>query len=257
MMINKRTSIFLLGGHDLEMDTIKSLLLHYYFQVEDRNLTWSNARLSAYEDIIRNSDPGREIIGVELTDDIGLDNPRYIRIDHHNDLYMSNSSLEQIADLLGHTLSYDGMLIAANDKGYIPAMMAMGASQEEINDIRRRDRKAQGVTEKDEALAEQSIREHLVQNGEITVVLSLTDRFSTICDRLYPYSRLLIYTPFEWTFYGEGKTDLTEELKEEISARRIYHGGGDIGFIGAAKGAYKTEEIYEFVYNIKRRYEQL
>lgn len=250
-------SIFLLGGHDLEMMTIKALLLRRHYRVADRNLSWNNAFLSTYKDVITDAGTNTTLYGIELKDDLGLQDARYVRIDHHNDYYNKDSSLEQVARIIGHSLTFEEQLIAANDKAYIPAMEALGASPAQIEDIRRRDRSAQGVTEEDESLAEESIKLHFVQNGSIIIVKSLTARFSAICDRLYPYRRLLIYTPTEWTFYGDGKHELVAEFAPDIAAGRVYHGGGDNGYIGTAKGAFISDEINNLVSHIKSRYEHI
>ena len=53
-------------------------------------------------------------------------------------------------------------LVAANDSRYIPGMIKLGASREEIDDIRRADRAAQGVSEgDDERLAEESLKKRI------------------------------------------------------------------------------------------------
>ena len=84
-------------------------------------------------------------------EDIEIDDEwkdRYHRIDHHNEYCHLPSSLEQVASVLGVELNRKQRLIAANDVGYIPAMKALMATDEEIAEIRREDRRAQGVTEK-------------------------------------------------------------------------------------------------------------
>lgn len=256
-MIDTRKALFLLGGHDLEMMTIKRLLTSYGFNVLDRNLKWG-ACLSSYADIFASPDPLLLIYGIELKDDLCLSDPRYIPIDHHNCLSYLPSSLEQTAAFIGHTLTRDEELIAANDRGYIPAMQDLGATKEQIDDIRLRDRRAQGVTEEDEALAEASIANNLEAVGNETLIVnSLTSQFSTICDRLYPYRRLLVFTDEEWVFYGDGKENLVAEMAVNISAGLVYHGGGDSGYIGAAKGAFSSIEIKCFVEIIKQRYEHI
>lgn len=214
-------SLFLLGGYDLEMLTIKQMLEGKAgCIILDKHLQWDNARLSSYQDELCRF-ASYDIYGIELQEDIPL--PRnYHRIDHHNDWADKPSSLEQVAEILGETLSPYQQLVAANDRGYIPAMLALGASQEEIDDIRRKDREAQGVTEEDETLAEKAIAESLYIYKGVTVVKAFTSRFSPICDRLYPYKRLLIYTDAEWMFYGEGKEKLVRLFAEDISQKKYF-----------------------------------
>lgn len=246
--------IFLLGGHDLEMLTIKQLLDgRDGCVVMDKNLRWDNAHLSAYQDSLALY-PDGDIYGIELQEDVSVP-ANYHRIDHHNDYALKPSALEQVAEMMGVALNRYQQLVAANDKGYIPSMQALSATDEEIADIRRRDREAQGVSEADEQMAELSVKDHFSRHGSLWVVRSLTPRFSPICDRLYPFQRLLIYTDSEWVFYGEGKAELVEVLVEDIKQKKIYHGGGDEGYVGAARWAYSQDEIIEFVEFIKRQYE--
>lgn len=139
--------VFLLGGRDLEMITIKRMLIDSGFEepesIADLNLQWG-AKLSAYQNRFNDE---LTFVGIELSQNI-VPPPHYINIDHHNENANKPSSIEQIADLLGIELTREQQLIAANDKGFIPEMKAFGATREEIADIRRRDREAQGVTEK-------------------------------------------------------------------------------------------------------------
>lgn len=257
LMINTQKAIFLLGGHDLEMLTIKRLLTSYGYRVLDYNLTWG-ACLSSYATIFESADPSLSIFGIELKDDLGLYDLRYRPIDHHNELSSLPSSLEQIASLIGHKLSRVEELVAANDKGYIPAMKSLGAADEQIRIIRLLDRKAQGITEEDEILAEQSISHNLKRIGSETLIIyALTTHFSAICDRLFPYKRLLIYTPYEWAFYGDGKSSISKEMAKEISLGRIFCGGGDNGYIGTVKGAFTSDQINTFVSCIIDRYEHI
>ena len=237
------------------MDEIKKMLEMRGEQIVDYGLNWSNARISAYSDIIE-SEPNAEYYGIELQEDHPLPE-HYTRIDHHNDYSNRPAAILQVTTLLGIEPDRHVMLVAANDAGYIPALRAKGASDAEIEEIRRCDRSAQGVTADDESKAEQSIKEHLVANGSLIIVKSLTPHFSPICDRLFPYHRLLIFTDNEWTLYGDGKDLLTKELSTYIAQKRIYHGGGASGYIGAANGAFSKQEILDFVTSIKQRYEYL
>lgn len=246
---------FLLGGHDLEMLEIRHLLENHHIRFEDKGLGWSNARLSAYANIIA-SEPDADFYGIELQEDYPL--PQYYtRIDHHNDYNHHPAAILQVAQLLGVEPDWHLQLVAANDAGYIPAMQALGATDNEIADIRRQDRAAQGVTEEDERLAEKSIAENLTVCGDLVVVKSLTSRFSPICDRLFPYRNLLLYTDDEWTFYGEGKTELVKTFSEAIANKRVYHGGGNHGYIGAARRVFTTQQILEHVITIQQQYEHI
>lgn len=235
---NYRNAIFLLGGHDLEMLEIKEMLLSRGMIVHDENLQWDNAQLSKYRNILNDTD---HFVGIELMTDI--EPPiYYMLIDHHNENAGKASSIEQVAELLGITLNHDQQLVAANDKGYIPAMQAMGATTEEIEDIRKRDRKAQGVTEEDERLGEKSIEENRTIMNGITVVESLTAKFSTITDRLYPCNQILIFTDYELSYYGEGVPLLVLAFNELIKKQEAYSGGGEKGFFGLnSKGIIALE----------------
>ena len=246
--------LFLLGGYDLEMLTIKEMLEgRDDCVVADRYLRWDNALLSAYEnELVDYCD--NEIYGVELGEDIPVP-INYHRIDHHNDWYGKLSALEQVSMLLDVELNRYQQLVAANDRGYISAMEEMGATEEEIADIRKKDRMAQGVSEADESLAEQSIKENMLRCGSLLVVKSLTSRFSPICDMLFPYQRLLVYTDAEWMYYGEGKAELVEMFAEEIKVGKVFHGGGDNGYIGAADNASTQREITRIIEIIKQKYE--
>jgi len=238
--------IFLLGGQDLEMLEIKSLLNNMSdCLVFDNKLSWENAELLTYFNVIQkygNIDEV-DIYGIELREnDISSTPDNYHRIDHHNDLSAKPSSLEQIAEVLHISLSREQQLIAANDKGYIPAMQKKGATPEEIRQIRLRDRQAQGVTELDELNAQLSISKKNIEGG-IVVVKTSTNRFSTICDRLFPYQKLLVYSNKELVYYGIGKDNLTKHFSDDIRGRKMYHGGGNEGFLGTVQGVYTEKQL--------------
>lgn len=248
--------IFLLGGNDLEMTTIKNLLVNAGEQFETHDLRWDNAKLSCYEKTLEEygNSPDYQIYGIELNEDIPHPD-NYVRIDHHNDFANKPSSLEQVATLLGLAMDRHMQLVAANDSRYIPGMIKLGASREEIDDIRRADRAAQGVSEDDnERLAEESLKSCKGEASNLYVVKSLTSKFSTICDRMYPYRRLLIYNDDVAEFYGEGVNDLTSLFKSELDAKKMYHGGGDSGYLGTVSGAYSKEEIAGVVDKIRTHF---
>lgn len=246
--------MFLLGGHDLEMLEIKHLIISHGERFADANLLWSNACLSAYSPNIA-KEPDIDYYGVELQEDCPLPK-HYTRIDHHNDYHDRPASILQVANLLAVEPDRHLKLVAANDSGYISAMQALNASKEEIAEIRKQDRAAQGVTEEDERLAELSVSKYLINQNGLFVVHAQTSRFSPICDRLYPYQHLLIYTDNEWIYYGEGKSDLVAMLTEQINNNKVYHGGGDNGYIGASAGAFTKRQILDFITIFTQKYER-
>ena len=257
MCTNSFTSLFLLGGYDLEMLTIRQMLEgRDGCTLLDKHLQWGNAQLSAYQEELSRLDGYANIYGIELQEDIPLPQ-KYHRIDHHNDWAGNPSSLEQVAVVMGVELTRYQQLVAANDKGYIPAMEALGASAEEIEDIRRKDREVQGVTDKDEFLAEKAIANCLRTHGDITLVQALSSHFSPICDRLYPYRNLLIYNDVEWMFCGVGTAELVRLLTDEIQQKKVYHGGGDNGYIESVQNAFDKTEIEQFVNKLIKKYEHI
>lgn len=244
--------MFLLGGQDLEMQTIESVLRGNGASFENHNLRWDNAFLSSYKDVVEEyaGNPEVTLYGVELMEDIAAP-ANYVRIDHHNDFSGMPSSLEQVMTVLGQPMNRHQKLVAANDARYIPGMESLGATRTEIEEIRRADRRAQGVTDEDERAAELAVKQASGDASGLYVVRTGIHRFSPICDRLYPYRRLLIYNDSEFMFYGEGVPELRALLAREIVRRTVFFGGGDSGYIGCAAGKYTPSEIGEYIDRIK------
>ena len=237
-------TLFLLGGHDLEMACIARLLQQYGLPYSDAQLNWQTALLSHYADELRiHADrPNQTIYGIELHEDIPVP-PCYIAIDHHNHRPSRPTSLEQVAALLHHPLDRYLQLVSANDAAYIPGMLKLGATPSEIAAIRQADRKEQGITDEQEQLAEHSLSHGLSRQGDLICVAAETTAFSPICDRLYPYTRLLIHTPKTWAYYGRGIPALVHYFAAEIMTQHMYHGGGENGYFGTADGVYTFEEL--------------
>lgn len=249
----KHQSLFLLGGHDLEMNTIAGLLEERHLQYKDRSLQWNNAYLSQYEQEISlfRDNPSLKIYGIELQEDI-IAPGNYVRIDHHNQFAHLPSALEQIAQLLHQPLNRWQQLVAINDKAYIPGLEMAGASKDEIAHIRFEDRKAQGVSEKDELLAEKAILENREEIADLVIVRAYTSRFSPICDRLYPFKQLLIYTDKEFVYYGNEADLLRTKFKEALSSGKMFFGGGDKGYLGGKQAAYSSDELKTIINQIKQ-----
>lgn len=244
--------IFLLGGHDLEMCVIADLLRTQHIFYKDHSLQWDNAHLSQYQEELQRygNNFSYQIYGIELKEDIVLPT-NYIRIDHHNDFISHPSALEQIAGILNISLNRYQQLVAINDKSYIPGLQTSGATPNEIAQIRYDDRKAQGVTDKEERLAEQAIREYCERIENLIIIKALSSRFSPICDRLYPYEKLLIYTNNELMYYGKGAELLTKLFETELNHEQFFYGGGKDGYIGTVHNSLSSDQLKKIVNLIK------
>ena len=233
----KDEPLFLLGGRDLEMLEIKNILIKNNKHYLDKKLSWG-AKLSHYIHLL---DKKREYYGIELIEDVEPPE-KYKAIDHHNDLQNRPSSIEQVADILGISLNRYQMLVALNDKGYIPAMQEYGATEVEIELIRQKDREAQGVTKQDELLADISIQEAHTINGVFTIKAH-TDKFSAIVDKCYgKHSKILIYNDKKLTYYGDGVKKIVSKYQKAIKSNRAYYGGNN-GFFGISENIYPKKEI--------------
>jgi len=189
MKIDKEKSVFLLGGKDLEMIEIKSLLDGYI--VKDKELSWSTAKLTAYAEELEDN-PNKTFYAIELNiDEEDKTDKEFLKkydiniIDHHGEKHNNKeASLLQILKILNQKPTRDQELVAANDARYINGMKCICATDDEIADIRKRDRKMQGVTESDMLIAKNDVKSRKVKNG-ISLVYASTDRFSAVTDSLY------------------------------------------------------------------------
>jgi hypothetical protein len=236
----KRRILFLLGGHDLEMLEIKKLLKTKKIKYIDKNLYWG-AKLSAYTTEL-NFDG--IIYGIELEEDIKPPK-NYIAIDHHNGNANKASSIEQIAEMLNIELDRHQLLVAKNDSSYIDGMRSICASQAEVDNIRKLDREAQGITQEDEALAELSIEE----TNSTNVIYAKTDKFTAISDKVYDkFSSYIIYNDSMLSFYGYTITDIIKFFKfHEFHDSEFYYGGGLLGFIGIKNKILNKEQIENLI----------
>lgn len=210
--------VFFLGGRDLEMRTIRGLLQDQGCSFHDLELCWG-ARASDYRPQIEAArHQGQTAVLVELEDDMRLSGKeRVIVVDHHRETSGSErpTSLEQVFHLLGlpearWTRRLE--LVAANDRGYIPEMEAVGASLPEIREIRDADRRAQGITSREEQQARQAIRQaESLEEGLLTVIELAHDHTAPACDFLHPayggpgFRNLAIFSPGEVNVFGQGK----------------------------------------------------
>lgn len=197
---------FVLGGMDAEMITIREVLLSQGIQFCDKSLGWG-ASVSAYKDEIAEAQAsGREVVTVELANDLNLQG--LTEVDHHGDHASEPAAILQVLSLLGLEPTRWQSLVAANDCGYIPAMMAMGATVEEVAAVRLLDRSAQGISPEMEQEAERAIGCREVVNG-VTIIRMAHSKCATVTDRLFSLTEkqnlLILSGDGESNYYGDGE----------------------------------------------------
>jgi hypothetical protein len=205
---------FFLGGHDLEMLTIRDLVAEVpAARLYDKGLPWG-AKASAYRDEIAQAlAEGFEPVLVELDDDIGV-RAAHVIVDHHGERagQTAPTSLDQVFSLL--RLPRERWtrwleLVDANDRGHVREMRGIGASDEEIARVRSADRAAQGITELEERAGEKALESaRRLAGGRLTVVRLPHSRTAVVADRLEmrpdPPENLLVISPNEVNFFGSG-----------------------------------------------------
>lgn len=205
--------------------------------------SWDNLEPEIKKEIEELKNKNFKIFGVELQ---GSAPERVENIDHHrydgDDRTNEFSSLEQVAKLVGHRLSLFEEFISANDKGFIPAMLALAKiknlsekeTQKLIEKVRLQDRAAQGITPEQERIAEKAIQEAEVSDL-LTVVRMAHSKTSTVCDRLFGrYKNLLILSEDgEVNFFGE--KGVIERLSSLVKGS---WSGGDLDHDNGFWGGY-------------------
>lgn len=177
-----------------------------------------------------------------------------LNVDHHryrdDDRSNEKSSIEQVAALLRVELTRHQLLIAANDKGWIPALKAiMGASDNEIKIVRAQDRLAQGVTPDQEAQAVADVKAAEVRGGKWLVRCPLGST-SAITDRLYgQYAELLTVDGLngKWIYFGPRHMSFYALTEGGTDLARWAGGDPRNGFSGVEKPTPETQaKILEF-----------
>lgn len=251
--------LILLGGYDLEMVEIRKLLLVSGFveishpsEIKNKNcfadkkLAWG-ASITDYQEFLREGDDTK-IYGIELTEPEGWIRPKnYIPIDHHNNYPPEPTALEQVCALLNYKpvnaeQERRFALVKANDTGHIKGMKAIGATAEEILQIRLEDRKAQGVTEADEVEAAKEITNATNEN-RVTIIYSTIRHFSAITDMIET-DRLLVYSDTELSYYGIGANSFIKDaFADLVKEKKAYYGGSGDGYFGVASGVLSKKEL--------------
>lgn len=238
----------------LENKNIKTLITK-----QGWGASWANLEPEVKEKIKEFKNKNFKIFGVELQ---GTAPEGAANIDHHkydgDDRSNERSSLEQVADLIGHKLSLFEEFVSANDKGFIPKMIELAKiknlSKEEtqklINEVRLQDRAAQGITPEQEKIAEEAIKEAEVSDN-LTVVRMSHSKTATVCDRLYGgYKNLLVLSEDgEVNFFGCQKVikKLSDLVKGSWSGGDLDH---DNGFWGGYPQDLNVEKEVKHLLNV-------
>lgn len=244
----KIDNLFLIGGHDLEMIEIKKILIENNQEFLDFNLSWG-AKLSSYQNILNSPDfKLKKIVGIELINDIQVPE-NFINIDHHNEFSYLPSSIEQVANFLKIELSNYQKLVAINDVSHIKGLKKAGVTQEEINEIRKKDRQSQGVTNEEELLALEEIK-NKEYFSNICIIKTNLDKISPLVDRLEE-ENLIIYSDKTLIYFGKNRNKLVIQFDKYVKEKIAFYGGTDEGYFGFVNNIFSKNEIYNFLEEIK------
>ncbi len=244
MSINKDNVVFLLGGHDLEMITIRDILDEHDIPYFDESQKWG-AKLSDYSKRLQ-EDSKKQFYAVELSvDDASLLEKYTIDIiDHHNEYAHRDASLLQILMILDIEPTRDHELIAANDENHINGMKCEAATEQEIEDIRKRDRQIQGITGEQEKTAKKEI-ETIEKKNALSIIKSSLDTFTPIVD-FCDARPLLVYSSNALMFYGD-ISNLKEKYSDQIKNNEAFHG---LNYFGFDQEYLASQDIEKYVEEI-------
>lgn len=232
--MNTKSLHFFLGGADAEMIAIKNLLDKKGISYSDAKLAWGASTSKYGDEIDKVAKEGKIPVIVELAIDSKIPE-NTINVDHHNENAEKPASILQVCKLLGVKATRKMQLIAANDSGYIPAMLAMGASKEEVAMVRYQDRAAQGITPEQETQAEEAIANAKEAYG-VTIIEMPHSKTATVTDRLFnpdkPQNLVIFSADGEVNYFGP--EDICRKLQ-----------GNKIGERPAPWDSNQTETLYD------------
>ncbi len=254
-------SFFIIPANDGEAVEIRKILrtngVDHVVTRQPWGATWAGLEPAVIEKIqeVLSVNPSIVMYGVELG---GPARFGAINIDHHiyrdEDRSNEKSSIEQVAALLGIKLTRYQILVAANDKGWIPELKAMGASENEIKIIRAQDRLSQGVTPDQEAQAVVDINAAEVQ-GSKWLIRCPKGSTSAITDRLFGrYTELLTVDELnsKWIYFGPRHMLFYALTEGGTTFARWAGGDPKNGFSGVEKPTEETQvKIFAFFWQEK------
>jgi hypothetical protein len=147
-----------------------------------------------------------------------------------NDGKPRQSSIAQVAELIGVELTLDQKFIGANDRGFVEGMMKYGKHifmtdqeiSEKISDIRMREHKIlaeiQGITPEMEHQAEIAIQNAVMMDNGTMIVVLPHSKCATVTDRIpeqeYNGGLLIICADGELDYYGP--SEVVKDLHQEF-----------------------------------------
>lgn len=175
---------FFLGGIDAEMFRIKQILSEARTSFVVRDLSWgakaSDYGAAAFADV---AGQGFTPVLIELAIDCTVPEGTVI-VDHHNERSGEPASLLQVLDLLEMEPTRWDRVVAADDAGWFPGLQALGATSEEMREVRYLGRKVQGVTVEQELEASRALAAPVEKIGDIRVIRMTHSKTAPIGDAL-------------------------------------------------------------------------
>ena len=241
---------FIIPANDGESVEIRKILranrIDHVVTRQPWGATWAGLEPAVVTEIesFLSTNPSAVVYGVELG---GPARWNGLNIDHHiyrdDNRTNEQSSIEQVAALLGVELTRHQTLVSANDKGWIPALMAMGASANEIKIVRAQDRLSQGVTPDQEAQAVADIEAAEVRGSKWLVRCPMGST-SAITDRLFGrYTELLTVDGLngKWIYFGPRHMSFYALTEGKTDKARWAGGDPKNGFSGVEKPTAETQ----------------
>ncbi|MBQ4876364.1 hypothetical protein J8M21_03980 [Pseudoalteromonas luteoviolacea] len=157
MMLTQQNTSILCPTNDLEAHSIIELAKLHGFTIFEGPSFWGATLADALAEIDLNTCKPN-LLAIELPDLDGeaqqyLDQTGIVlhTLDHHqypqSDARHTLSAIEQFAALFSLPLSDYEQLVAANDKGFIPGLLAAGASYQQMRQIRDDEARVRGVAQ--------------------------------------------------------------------------------------------------------------
>ncbi len=206
--------------NDLEAVVIGQLLKEGGEVVFTTAQNWGASWASLEVEILQEIEGFDTVYGVELA---GAAPANGVNVDHHiyegDDRYRPESSLEQVAEILGVSLDQYQLMVAANDRDYIPGMQQQGAIlgmdeeaiQKIVKKVRSQERMVQGITPEEEAVAEEAMATKEVLAPRTFLVKMAHSKCAPVTDGLFgKYDHLLVVSEDgETNYYGSLVSEFT------------------------------------------------